>query len=444
MPLEYFIDIFPSLYHTNTYLPPVPFSKDVSKYLLENEDKAKAEQAQKIISDVQSILSEPWDNIDNNAVKRNNQILTGRGFRLLGIKSSRGETTPFYSAIEHDNLPGWVIKPGIGCAPEYHDCHCFLDANSKPRLQFKYKDTWECWTSEDDCILRIEMASRISKVARDFNLDVVVPKKKLVPFANINGIVEENRKYCVVCEKINVLSKEETIQAIGTMDDNHQRAIARTIHTIVKNAGFANASSDSIRLTPEGKLAFIDTKPQGLLAIQKPNWLNTAPCCASIEKCARFGSEAFNHYFSRNNLPWQPQLQPFFQELTDINYASPGPKLSEWKIALSCLSAGLLPIIFVIISLVRAILLDRIDEKIKTAISEFDSEYDRQARTFSDYDELANKSEEERLKFFNKLNRKVVNQRFFWEHQAKLRLLTKQYSMYTEGIYCCMKPSSLI
>ena len=44
--------------------------------------------------------------------------------------------------------------------------------------------------TQEESLLRIEMANRIAKVAREAGIDIVVPKKRLVSYANLDGVTE--------------------------------------------------------------------------------------------------------------------------------------------------------------------------------------------------------------------------------------------------------------
>lgn len=134
------------------------------------------------------------------AVPENNKTLEGHGFKLLGSKPNlqTGQKVPFYSVIEHDDLQGWIIKSGATRIPK--DVLLIGPMNDKNEMAF-FKN--------QESILRIEMANRIAKVAQEAKIDVEIPEKKLVAYANLNGVTEATRKYCVICKKINILSSDK-------------------------------------------------------------------------------------------------------------------------------------------------------------------------------------------------------------------------------------------
>ncbi|KIC72287.1 hypothetical protein DB42_DF00010 [Neochlamydia sp. EPS4] len=413
-----FFDFFKSFYYSNTYVPSVDLSEQrLSRHLLENEDNKAAATAQRLISDpeVQQVLSEPLV-YDREKIIEKNQILTRHGFNLLSNKPLLDvdalERIRFYSVIEHDELDGWIIKSGASRVPK--DQLIIGPMNDRNEMAFFI---------DEESILRIEMTKRIQKVAREANIDVVLPRKKLVVYANLDGVTEPNRKYCVVCEKINILSVEDTVQAIKDMDVEHQREIARKISTIVQKAGFVDASFDNIRLTPAGKLAFIDTEPAGLMVAKKPGLWNKlfGPKGASVEKCARIGLFTLMHQTSKvirgtqtsrlDARNCEPGLEAFRTEVqTHYEKATP-PKLLKWKIALSVVSVGLIPLINAIIALVKTKLTKRTFEKLQA----IDTLFMRQVFA------LTSKSPGEQ-------------KRLVKEYQEKRTSIAKQFYAYTEGV----------
>lgn len=377
-----FFDFFKSLYYSNTYVPSVDLSdQGVSSYLLRDENPKAAETAQRLISDpeVQHVLSEPLT-YDFTAIFERNAILIRRGFRLLSSKTNlqTGKQIPFYSVIEHDELRGWIIKSGATRVSQGQ----FLPGPMDDRKEMAF-------FTDEESLLRIAMANRIQRIAQEAHIAVVLPKKKLVPYANLDGVTDPNKKYCVVCEKINILSVEDTVQAIKSMDAEHQRDIAKKISTIVQKAGLVDASFDNIRLTPDGKLAFIDTEPAGLMVTKKPGLWNKlfGPKGASVEKCARIGLFTLMYQTSKffwgtqrrdgsDRMECEPGLQVFRTEVQTRYEKASTPKLSKWKIVLSVVSIGLIPLINAIIALAKAKLTKQTFEKLQAIDGVFQSQID--------------------------------------------------------------------
>lgn len=411
-----FSDFFKSFYYSNTYLPSVDLSdKELEKHLLATENPAEAATAQKLLSnaEVQEVFSAPLT-YDLEEIPKKNAILQKHDFKLLSIKTDlTGKRIPYYNVIEHDELQGWIIKSG---ATRVQRGQLIIGpANDKNEMAF---------FTEEESLLRLEMANRIQKIAKEANIDVVLPKKKLVAYANMNGGTEPNKKYFVVCEKINILSVKDTVQAIKNMDEEHQREIAKKISIIVQNVGLADASFDNIRLTPDGKLAFIDTEPTGLMVAKKPGFWNKlfGPRGASIEKCARIGFFTLMHQTSKairgtqtslvDAMQCEPGLESFRNEMkTHYEKKADSPKLSKWKIALSIISVGLIPLINTIVALVKTKLTKLTFEKLRS----IDTPFQMQAFT------LASKPQAEQKQLVK-------------EYQEKRTPIAKQFYSYIEGV----------
>lgn len=371
-----FSNFFKSFYYSNTYLPSVDLSdKGLTKHLLATENQEDASTAQRLISnpEVQAVLSEPLTYDLAEAVPEKNAILQKHGFKLLSSKPNlqTGQKVPFYSVIEHDELQGWIIKSGATRVPKGQ--LLIGPLNDKNEMAF---------FTDEESLLRIEMANRIRKIAQEANIDVVLPKKKLITYANLDGVTEPNRKYCVVCEKINILSVDATVQAIKDMDAEHQREIAKKISTIVQKAGLVDASFDNIRLTPDGKLAFIDTEPAGLMVAKKPGLWNKffGPKGASVEKCARIGLFTLMHQTPKATrgtgitADVEPGLETFREQVKSDYEKASTPKLSKWKIALSVVSIGLIPLINAVVALVKTKLTKRTFEKLQSIDTTFQTQ----------------------------------------------------------------------
>ena len=442
-----FSDFFKSFYYSNTYVSPVDLSEQgIAKHLLASEDSETANQVQQLISDseVQRVFSEPLS-YDPEKIEENNEILTQRGFKLLSSKPILGsgvpQKIPFYSVIEHDQLDGWIIKSGATRVPK--DQVLMGPMNDKNEMAF---------FTEEESILRIEMAKRIAKVAKESSIEVVLPKKKLVAYANMDGVTEANRKYCVVCEKINILSVEETVQTIKNMNAEAQKEVARKIATIVQKAGLVDASFDNIRLTPEGKLAFIDTEPAGLMVAKKPGLWNKlfGPKGASVEKCARIGlftlmaqATKVMRGTAKNNFDAQMTetgLENFHQQIKKDYENISTPKLSKWKIALSFISIGLIPLINAVVALAKTKFTKRTFEKLQkmdsiqtSKVNEYLQDKVPEAFRF----DLNFASEQEQLEVRQKVqkaNKDLQKEKFFEDYKKQRAPIAKQFFAYTEGV----------
>ncbi len=247
-----FTDFFKSFYYSKTFLPPVDLSfKGTRKHLLEtaggNEMANVMAIAKEIIDPiVQSIFSEPLT-YDPKSVKVKNESLKSKGFELLSRKSGQEH----YSVVEHSKLKGWVIKAGATRTPKGQFDMC---ASNDRHEMTNY--------SEEGNLLRIAMAERVRAVAKASGIDVVVSMKKLFEYEQPNGTKITNR-YCIFSKKIDILSEKETLERVKNMDEAEQRKLAQELSTIIQKAGLVDNGFHNIRLSPDGKLAFIDTEPGG-------------------------------------------------------------------------------------------------------------------------------------------------------------------------------------
>lgn len=329
-----FFDFFKSFYYVNSYVPPVDLSdQGLSKHLMEKENPELAGIAQRLISDpeVQPALSEPIT-YDLTITAKRREILTKHGFKLLG------KSKPI---VEHPDLPGWIIKSGANPLPK--DLFIRGPMNNKKETSFP---------RSEDSLLRIEMANRIAKIAKEENIDVVIPKKKLVAYANSNDITDPTRKYCVLAEKLNVLSEKDTLIAVQNMSAEKQRELAKKISLLIQKTGWVDPAPRNLRLTPKGELVILDTEPFSLMTAKRFSLFDSSPIpMASIEKCARVGLytllEAITQKDPNKSIlacPSLPKLEEFHKQIKNDYEKISLPQFSYYKIAASVLSLGLIPL----------------------------------------------------------------------------------------------------
>jgi hypothetical protein len=336
-----FCDFFDSFYYSNTYLPPVDLSDHaLSQQMFAVLDPEAAVLAQELISqrDVQKVLSEPLS-YETGEIKRKNRMIKKHGFKILSTKKvvETGETLPFYNVVEHPKLPGWVIKSGASRIPK----DTFMKGHSNDLNEVAL-------FTEEESILRIAMVNHLREVALKEKIDVIFPKKMLVPYAKtaLNGDVTS--KYCILCEKMDILSKEETIDQIQAMSPQKQIEMAQKISKIIQ-AGLVDASLDNIRLDPSKNLTIFDTEPAGLMTR-----LGSGKKGASVEKCARIGL-----YTLMMQVAPRSELKPFYEQLKRDYEQLATPTLSSWKVTLSVLSLGIIPLIQAVAALILTYLASR-------------------------------------------------------------------------------------
>lgn len=424
-----FSDFFKSFYYSTTYLQPVDLSEQrLSECLLETENQETAEKAQQLISnpEVQKALSEPLSYDLVKEVPEKNAILQKHGFTLLSSKSNlTGKKMPYYSVIEHDELQGWVIKSGATRVPENQIM--IGPMNDRNEMAFFTKE---------ESILRLSMAERIAKVAKESNIEVIVPNKKLVSYQNVAGVTDVTRKYCVLSEKVNVLSVADTIETIKQMDAKKQKEEARKICKIVKKAGIVDASFDNIRYTPNGMRTIIDTEPAGLMVAKRGGLWNKffGNKGACVEKCARIGLFVLMTQAKING------LEEFHKKVKNEYEKVTSPKLSNRKIALSALSLGLIPLINVIVALVKTKLtkqsfakLQKMDKQHTKKIQEYMNKKMQDLSNLS-LCTLSQEKQQEIIEKIQSLKASIPNKEFVKNHLKKRLPISQRFFAYTEGV----------
>jgi hypothetical protein len=336
-------------YKDNTYLTPSPLTDTaLAPYLLSAIDSELATKVQKLISKpgLAEILSEPSSS-EVEEIRANNAILESHGFTVIGRVPfcSPKDGVRWHSAIEHPELPGWIIK-----------CGSTRVLSNEFRVGGKSSLNEYPLFHPEDHISRVLMAAHISRVAIKEGIALRVPRQYLIPYPHPITYPNQDernhsivRKYFVICEKLEVFTEQDTLNAIGEKPPEVQRELARKISTIVTKVGLAGASFKTIRLTEEGHLAVLNTKPRGLGVAEKPRieegprgWNLDAFLFGgrtSIEKCGRIGLYSLNeqlcHYKIAMEYKGEWRLGPFYAQLIEDEKKISPPKFSKWKIALS-------------------------------------------------------------------------------------------------------------
>ena len=351
---------FKSFYYENNYLPPVDLSDEaLSKHLIPEDHQAR-EITQKLISDrwVQERLAGASRGADPEGYDEDVRGFGERHFKLLGEMFEKRTNTgyPLCTSLGHPDLPNQIIKPGriIGFSE-------FQSAG-----QNSYEET--ALDTPYDNLFQGNMAARIRKIAEKEKIAVVVPNITLVPYAKTDGIKDPIQKYCILSERIDILSQKDTVDRIKRMSQEDQTILARKICILVRKVGIVNASFDTIRLTRDGEIAFVNLKPHGLLTRKQPGFWNAlfGKRGHSVEKCGRIGLErllmsthkaAFDPYVDLMQAgECEPGLEHFHAVIEKASTNAFSPKLSKWKIALSIVTVGLIPLINAIVALVKAIM----------------------------------------------------------------------------------------
>jgi hypothetical protein len=291
------------IFYKRTFLDPVDLSdkniEESQKELLQDTSIKKVyEEARQLIKDTQikKHLVKPFSSLDNidpmvKEIKR-------QGFKCLAEKEmaeTQGyEISDFFSVLEHEKLDGWLIKSG---GPRF-DKNYYSDTTCcNSRLE-------KALFSSDDPLLRVEMAERIRKKAKELNIDIKIPKKILVPYKDIESEKDPSEKYFVLVEKVDIMPRYKTIKKIAKMSCEEREKFGRDLIKIVKICGIADANFRNIGFTKDGKLCIFDTEPLNLLKRKKGNAAKRQPFQNSVEKCGRIGlfglyREITNHLLSQ-------------------------------------------------------------------------------------------------------------------------------------------------
>lgn len=140
---------------------------------------------------------------------------------------------------ENDQLDGWIFKI------------------------FSYESNMSSAAN----VLRVPMAHLMANIINEKNLhDLVVPKKCLVQVYDREIIDQLSEDYVSlgfidVVEKLDLLDEKETIPYLSKLPELKQQNIAEQVATLVTYSGLWDVTFSNIRITKDGKLAFIDTEP---------------------------------------------------------------------------------------------------------------------------------------------------------------------------------------
>jgi hypothetical protein len=330
MPFNY-LDFLASAYLVKTPIATVDLSESTLKeHLL--QDQTLLTRAQTIMSNPK--IRELFQHSryeESDAHDANNEIFEEDGFRLLSRRR------PFYSVLSNSHLAGYIIKSG----------------STKPA-----EDEWRtapkndlgeyALCTEEDALLQIQMAKRIENSAKKLKIPLIVPDYRLVPYP---GVHEEKltQKYFIICKALDVLPSQKTITLIEQMEPSEQKIQANQLSALIKEAGIANATFESIRLMQDRKtFAILDTQPYGLITASRLNrqGIHTP---GILEKYQRIGLFQMKMEQLTRNIT---TLSSFFEGI-EAAYQSTRPKFSKQKIAYIFLTLGLHLLINAIIAFIK-------------------------------------------------------------------------------------------
>ena len=346
------MDVFRSHFLPKTYCfleDPVERWIEAYHFDTHHPDSAAPLKSIFVKAKIASIFSEPFS-YGEEKIRKNVEELRQNHFTFLASRRTReGSTLPFYSALEHPRLPGWVLKP---CGSKVPDSRFILGpANSLNDMAYFHPY---------DGLYRIPMKERIRKIAETEGIPLIVPRKfyAKIPFCNKENPLENT---FVVAEKLNVLSVQDTFKMIKAMSTSQQSLLAYRIGRLIQLSGFLDASLNNIRLTPEGEIAIIDTEPAGFLKergeFPRPFWAGYGHQ-GTLEKSGRIGLHLLRDQFLDKSVSTPDGKKVAFKgfesfkemldTMIDQDYSL---KPSGKKKLIAVLSLGVLPILWAIQSL---------------------------------------------------------------------------------------------
>ncbi|MGR3952212.1 MAG: hypothetical protein QRY74_04890 [Chlamydia sp.] len=326
MAIPTFFDFFRSYYEVEKTLPSVDLSdKALSPYSL--ADKLLSEKVQSLLvknPDVQKIFSQPLY-CSLEAAKNGAQSLEKMGFSLSqNIPKSKieqlstGLPIPRYDVIAHQRIPEYTFTPPTSLAE-----------SAKIQAQIFGQNGEICKPGEKESLLRFSMRERIQTIATKNGIEVLLPEENFI-------------HNWVASKEMAVFDREATISRIKSMEPRLREKTIKEIATLVTEIGLAHASFETIRLTANDTIALIDTRPHGLI-VEKKGFFSTNRG-TSVEKCARVGLTTLIEETKALDI-----CDLLKKEREKVNKK----KISRWKIALSVVTVGLIPLVQLICSVMR-------------------------------------------------------------------------------------------
>ena len=324
-----FSDYFYSYYfeNQNTYLPVV----DLSEETLQKEgDLAERPDVQKRICslEIREILSSPIP-LDDEACQENAETLELDGFTI----------------------------PSPSCSTRSH-CYCTIkDPQTNSTLLHARPIRFSTLISgrgdhnplsPEYRLLTLEMYRHIQRVAAKENILVQTAQDKLLSLDREQE-KDSAKHYCILMGDLPGLNRAETIQCIKEMPKEEQIECARKLCLIIQKAGIVESNFWTITLKKEDHTFCFCPSPHGLL-VSKQSGLARG---ASVEKCARIGLTVLYNDVRENFGETTAEGGDFRAIVKDAYNDAMTSKWSKWKITLSVLSLGLIPLICAIISRVR-------------------------------------------------------------------------------------------
>jgi len=321
-----FSDYFCSFYYENqnSYLPPVDLSEEA---LRKENDLIESPELEQLVRtpEVQAILSSPVP-LNGEVRQANAKILETHGFTL-----SPCDRPHCYCSITEPKSQAILLHAGpMDFSPS------LSGRGDHNHLTPGYR------------LLDLALSRHIQRVAKEENIKVQTAQDKLLSIDH----AQENdpaKQYCILTGDFPGLDRNGTIKGIKEMSKKEQIESARTLCLLIQKAGIVDPEFGNIRLIEEDHTFSFACQAHGLL-VSKHSGLGRGE---SIEKCARIGLTCLLSEV-RKSFGQITAEGGDFRAFVEYAYedAMP-PRLSKWKITLSVMSWGLIPLIYAIISLIQ-------------------------------------------------------------------------------------------
>ncbi len=257
----------------------IDIEKKASKFFFKPEEEETVKKIRTIIDDVvhRHITT-------NDIIIGQQDSLKERKFIVLDRSSK---------ILEHPDFDGWIMKGG---------------GQHSGKLVSTAEGT--TYGKQYENLMRVHMANIMRKRIKKYELDIIIPEKRLLPTEKGNN-APLHEKYYVFSQKIDILSFTDTCSTLQTMEEEQQKAIAKTISDFIILTGFMDAHFGNIRWSQElKKIAIIDTEPLGfLISSQEKNaqtsWTQLSSTKKSVKECILIGLSRFKTEVSSEavNLP---------------------------------------------------------------------------------------------------------------------------------------------
>ena len=218
---------FKAHYYDNHFLAPVDLDKVTQKTILgKPKYQAVSTAAQKLVQDpeIQKAMAQPFT-LEEKINKQRDALFKDKKFTACANNVIGGN---FTGVLGHPNLPDWFIKT---CGGRFDE----VDVDAPQQIQTLTSQHGEAnQVSTYESMLRIPMRKHLKAVAKEKGVmgkkegfNFVLPKEKYLPMPNAAPNGTFGSRFCILSQKLDILSQEETVAAIEAMSDEDQKSLAQ-------------------------------------------------------------------------------------------------------------------------------------------------------------------------------------------------------------------------